>query len=54
VRQEAAATLGDIGAPAKSAVPALRKALTDPSEDVRKAVADTLQQLDALAATAQK
>jgi len=44
-RYEAAASLGDIGAPAKSAVPALQKALEDESPAVREAAAEALKQI---------
>ena len=46
VRVECAAALGDIGSRARSAVPALSKALQDPSEAVRSAAAEALQKID--------
>jgi len=45
-RQEAAASLGEIGAPAKSAIPALKKLLNDPVPAVREAAAAALEKLD--------
>jgi HEAT repeat protein len=44
-RTEAAAALGEVGAPARSARPALEKALSDESPTVRAAAAEALKQI---------
>ena len=44
-RTEAAAALGDIGPKAQAAVPALKKALDDPSPSVRAAAAEALSKI---------
>jgi len=45
VRSEAATTLGMIGPPAKDALPALKKAASDPDEAVAKAAADAIAKI---------
>jgi HEAT repeat protein len=42
-RREAAGVLGEMGATAAPAIPALRKALKDPNPDVRQAVDEALK-----------
>ena len=46
VRRGAADALGEVGPPAKAAVPALRDALLDQDADVRKAVAEALKRIE--------
>ena len=46
VRWSAAVALGAMGKDAKQAVPALKKMLQDPSEEVRKAVAAALKEIE--------
>ena len=46
VRRGAADALGGIGPTARAAIPALRDALPDKDEDVRKAVADALKRIE--------
>jgi HEAT repeat protein len=46
VRLLAATALGEIGADAKPALPALRKAADDPVEDVRRAAADAIRLIE--------
>lgn len=46
VRQKAAQWLGEIGPPARGAVPALEKVKRDPDIDVRKTVASALHAID--------
>jgi hypothetical protein len=46
VRQKAAQMLGEIGQPARDAVPALEKVKRDPDIDVRKTVASALHAID--------
>jgi len=48
VRCQAAKCLGIIGAPAKSAVPALRKMATDNDPGARKAAADAVERINAV------
>ncbi len=50
-RKAAAKTLGEIGPPAKAAVPALREALKDKTHYVRKAAAAALKKIQAAPAT---
>lgn len=45
VRKQVALTLGDLGAKARSAMPALRKALLDPDEGVQRAAAAALEKI---------
>ncbi len=46
LRAEAAATLGELGDSAKSALPALKEALNDPSTEVRQAAQRALERLE--------
>ena len=46
VRQAAAEALGRIGPAAKEAVPALKQAENDPSDDVSEAAADALARVE--------
>jgi HEAT repeat protein len=46
-RQEAARALGEIGAQARAAVPALRKAVTDPDEAIRSEATEALKKIGA-------
>ena len=45
IRREAAKALGDIGAPAGDAAPALRKALMDPDESIRSEASLALKKI---------
>jgi HEAT repeat protein len=47
VREAAATSLGDLGAPARAAIPALKKLLADPDADVKEAVEEALEKLQA-------
>ncbi len=47
LRKYAAMALGEIGAPAKAAIPALREALKDKEADVRNAAAEALKRIQA-------
>lgn len=54
VRLEAAITLGELGAVAKSAVPALEKLKSDPNPAIKAAVEESLKQIAAASAKEQK
>ena len=45
LRMQAAGALGDLGPEARDAVPALRKLLEDPNEDVRRTAAESLTKI---------
>jgi HEAT repeat protein len=52
LRVQAAGALGDLGPEARDAVPALKKLLDDPNEEVRRTAADSLAKIQGTAAPA--